>query len=50
MEIERRFLVKNLMKVEELIKEYGYSSKRITQDYIYSDPFTAIRKRKIEKN
>ena len=50
MEIERRFLVKNLMKVDELIKEYGYSSKRITQDYIYSDPFTAIRKRKIEKN
>ena len=50
MEIERRFLVRNLMKVEELVREYGYSSKRITQDYVYSDELTAIRKRKIEKN
>lgn len=50
MEIERRFLVKDRNKVEELIKKYKTSKKTITQDYIYSDIFTAIRKRKIEKD
>ena len=50
MEIERRFLIKDKNKAEELIKEYKETKKTITQDYIYSDIFTAIRKRKIEKN
>ena len=50
MEIERRFLIKDKNKVEELIKKYEETKKTITQDYIYSDIFTAIRKRKIEKN
>ena len=50
MEIERRFLIKDKNKVEELIKQYKETKKTITQDYIYSDIFTAIRKRKIEKN
>lgn len=50
MEIERRFLVKDRNKVEELIRKYKTSKKTITQDYIYSDIFTSIRKRKIEKD
>ena len=50
MEIERRFLVKDKEKVEELIEKYKTSKKTITQDYIYSDTITAIRKRKIEEN
>ena len=50
MEIERRFLIKDKNKVEELIKQYKETKKTITQDYIYSDIFTAIRKRKIEKD
>lgn len=50
MEIERRFLVKDYEKVSELIKEFEQSKKSIIQDYIYSDIFTAIRKRKIQKN
>lgn len=50
MEIERRFLIKDKNKVEELIKQYKETRKTITQDYIYSDIFTAIRKRKIEKD
>ncbi len=50
MEIERRFLIKDKNKVEELIKQYKKTKKTITQDNNYSDIFTAIRKRKIEKN
>lgn len=50
MEIERRFIVNNKEKVKELIKEYSKTKKSIVQDYIFSDIFTAIRKRKIEKN
>ncbi|MBR2744013.1 MAG: CYTH domain-containing protein [Clostridia bacterium] len=50
MEIERKFLVKNKEKVKQLIEEYRDTKKSITQDYIYSDKLTAIRKRKIEKN
>ena len=42
MEIERRFLVKDLSKLD-LSK---YKHKRIIQDYLYKDKFTAIRKRK----
>lgn len=50
MEIERRFLINNKEKVNELIREFKDSKKVIIQDYIFSDIFTAIRKRKIEKN
>ncbi len=50
MEIERRFLVKDTIKVNELIEKYKSTQKRIVQDYIYSDIFTAIRKRMIIKN
>lgn len=50
MEIERRFLVKDTIKVNELIDKYKSTQKRIVQDYIYSDIFTAIRKRMIIKN
>ena len=49
-EIERRFLVKNMDKVNELVKQYTDSKKTIIQDYVYSDVLTAIRKRKIVKN
>lgn len=49
-EIERRFLVKNKKKVNELTEKYAESKKTIIQDYIYSDLLTAIRKRKIIKN
>ena len=50
MEIERKFLIKNKEKVKELTTEYKDSKKVITQDYIFSDIFTAIRKRRIEKD
>lgn len=50
MEIERRFLIKDMDKVKNLIKTYENSKKTIVQDYIYSDVLTAIRKRKIEMN
>lgn len=50
MEIERRFLIKDIKKVEELTKKYADTKKVIIQDYIYSDKLTAIRKRKIIKN
>ena len=50
MEIERRFLVTNKDKVNELVEKYSDTRKGIVQDYIYSDLFTAIRKRKIEKD
>ena len=42
MEIERRFLIKNLSKLD--LSQYKH--KRIIQDYLYKDRFTAIRKRK----
>lgn len=50
MEIERRFLIKDMNKVSELVNEYKDSRKAICQDYIYTDMFSAIRKRKTEKN
>lgn len=50
MEIERKFLIRDLQKVEELVNKYKNTKKKIVQDYIYSDIFTAIRKRKIIKN
>ena len=50
MEIERKFLVKDKTKIEQLKKEYETTKKHIVQDYIYSDALTAIRKRKIEKD
>ena len=43
MEIERKFLIKDNKKVEELIEKYKNSKKTIKQDYIYSDIFTSIR-------
>lgn len=46
MEIERKFLVKNINELD-LSK---YNHKAITQDYLYIDNFTAIRKRKICEN
>lgn len=49
-EIERRFLVRNRDKVNELVKQFEDSKKTIIQDYIYSDLLTAIRKRRIIKN
>ena len=50
MEIERKFLIEDKEKANELMKKYIKSKKTIIQDYIYSDIFTAIRKRKIEKD
>lgn len=46
MEIERRFLIKDISKLD-LSK---YKSKRIIQDYLYKDKFTAIRKRQTIKD
>lgn len=46
MEIERKFLIKNLNEID--INKY--KSKQIIQDYLYADEFTAIRKRKIITN
>lgn len=46
MEIERKFLVKNINSLD-LSK---YHHKTIVQDYLYVDRFTAIRKRKITDN
>ncbi len=46
MEIERRFLIKDISKLD-LSK---YKSKRIIQDYLYKDNFTAIRKRQTIKD
>lgn len=42
-EIERRFLVENLKEIN--LK--NYNKKRIEQVYLYTDIFTAIRKRKM---
>lgn len=43
MEIERKFLVKDLKDLDLT----QYKSKHIVQDYLYSDIFTIVRKRKI---
>lgn len=43
MEIERKFLIKDLSKLD--LNKFIY--KEICQDYLYVDKFTAIRKRKI---
>lgn len=44
-EIERRFLVKSI----DNISLKSYNKKTITQDYLYSDKITAIRKRRIQE-
>lgn len=49
-EIERRFLIKDLNKVNCLVKQYKDTKKTIVQDYTYSDSLTAIRKRLIIKD
>ena len=46
MEIERKFLVTDLSKVD-LTK---YPHETITQDYLFTDDHMAIRKRKIERD
>lgn len=46
MEIERKFIIKNLSTIN--LDNYEY--KDITQDYLYKDNLTAIRKRKIVSN
>lgn len=46
MEIERKFLVKNI----ENLELDSFEHKQIIQDYLYVDKLTAIRKRKIVKN
>lgn len=48
MEIERKFLVKDINAINEIISKYP--KKTITQDYLYVDDYTAVRKRKIEEN
>ncbi len=45
MEIERKFLISDNDIINKIIKEY--SKKKIVQDYLYIDSYTAIRKRKI---
>ena len=49
MEIERKFLV-NLDNIKDIIANNEYVRNEITQDYLYFDKFTAIRKRKITYN
>lgn len=44
-EIERKFLVKN---INNIFLE-SYNKKTITQDYLYNDNITTIRKRKIQE-
>ena len=48
MEIEKKFVVRDINKVNEIISKY--SKKQITQDYLYVDTYTSIRKRKVEQN
>lgn len=48
MEIERKFLVKDINKINEIVNKYP--KKTITQDYLYVDDYTAVRKRKINEN
>ena len=45
MEIERKFLVPDLSKIELDLDKY--KCKTIRQDYLYVDKLTAIRKRKV---
>ena len=45
MEIERKFIITDLNKVREITEHYP--KQEITQDYLYADHYTAIRKRKI---
>ena len=49
MEIERKFLV-NINSIKNIIENKELVRKEITQDYLYYDKFTAIRKRKIVYN
>ena len=49
MEIERKFYIRDSKMIEDLKDKYKDTKKTIEQDYIYSDIFTAIRKRKIKK-
>ena len=42
MEIERKFLVKDINAINEIISKYP--KKTITQDYLYVDDYTAVRK------
>lgn len=46
MEIERKFVIKDLSEIN--LDNYEY--KDITQDYLYKDNLTAIRKRKVVAN
>ena len=46
MEIERKFLVKDINKLDLS----SYKNKQIIQDYLYNDKFTVIRRRKIIEN
>lgn len=48
MEIERKFLVKNLKDLN--INLGGYEHKYIRQNYLYKDLYTAIRKRLVIDN
>ena len=48
MEIEKKFLIKDTNKINEIVSKYP--KKTITQDYLYVDDYTAVRKRKIEEN
>lgn len=45
MEIERKFLVNDKNIIKTLINKYN--KKEITQDYLYIDNYTSVRKRKI---
>lgn len=44
MEIERKFLVNDISELD--LRNYEF--KKITQDYLYADKCSAVRKRKIE--
>lgn len=46
MEIERKFLV-NINNIENIIENKELVRKEITQDYLYFDKYTAIRRRRI---
>ena len=45
MEIERKFLVSDISKIDFNLD--NYECKIIKQDYLYVDKLTAIRKRKV---
>ena len=44
----KKILVKDINAINEIISKYP--KKTITQDYLYVDDYTAVRKRKIEKS